>query len=140
MNRRTAIRRLATFFLTSASLAHAQQPKKIPRLGVLTPASSSSTPVFEAFRRGLGDLGYIEGKNIVIEYRFAEGNSERLPTLAQELVHLKVDIILTDGGAATRAAKQATATIPIVMGSVGDPVETGLVAGLARPGGQHHRV
>jgi putative ABC transport system substrate-binding protein len=123
----------AMFFALCVS-AQAQQPKKMPRIGILTPASGPSTPVFEAFRQGLRDLGYLEGKNISIEYRFAAGKSEQFPTLAQELVGEKVDIIVTDGGVASRAARQATATIPIVMTSVGDPVAIGLVASLARPG------
>jgi putative ABC transport system substrate-binding protein len=123
-----------TVSLLNVFAANGQQPK-IARVGVLTPASGAGTPVFEAFRKGLYDLGYLEGKNISIEYRFAAGKAERLPGLAEDLVNLKVDVIVTDGGAAARAAKQATTAIPIVMGSVGNPVEIGLVASLAQPGG-----
>ena len=89
----------------------------------------------EAFRQGLGELGYVEGKNIVIEWRYAEGKFDRLPAFAAELVRLKVDVIVTGGGPATRAAKEATVTIPIVMTNEGDPIGTGFVASLARPGG-----
>jgi ABC transporter substrate binding protein len=89
----------------------------------------------EAFRQGLRELGYVEGENIIIEYRYAEGKFDRLPALAAELVRLKVDIIITGGEPATRAAKEATATIPIVTAQVGDPVGSGLVASLAQPGG-----
>jgi hypothetical protein len=89
----------------------------------------------EAFRQGLRELGYIEGKNIVIEWRSGEGNSERVPALAAELVRLKVDVIVTDGSNSTRRAKEATSTIPIVMAQDTDPVGTGIVASLARPGG-----
>ena len=89
----------------------------------------------EAFRQGLRELGYVEGKNIVIEYRYAEGNLDRLPGLAAELVRLKIDVIVTGGGPNTRAAKEATTTIPIVMAQDGDPVANGVVASLARPGG-----
>jgi len=138
MNRRTAIRRLATFFLTTASLAQAQQPKKVPRIGYLAPgdAASDSTRA-EAIRLALRERGYIEGQNIAIEYRYAEGKIDRLPDLAAELVRLKVDIIVVAGtDTMIRAAKNATKTIPIVMTGQGiDPVEAGLVESLARPGG-----
>jgi len=138
MNRRTAIRRLATFFLTTASLAQAQQPKKISRLGYLSngdPASDSTRA--EALRLSLRERGYVEGQNIAIEYRYAEGKRDRLPELAAELVRLKVDIILAaSGDALIQAAKNATKTIPIVMmGAGSDPVEAGHVESLARPGG-----
>src|SRR5215468_5304717 len=113
--------------------AEAQQPKKVPRIGYLSAAST--TEIVEAFRRGLRELRYIEGQNIVIEYRFAEGMADRFPNLAAELVHLKVDIIVVAGTPATQAAKNATKTIPIVMKNVTDPVGTGLVASLAHPGG-----
>ncbi|MSP41396.1 MAG: ABC transporter substrate-binding protein [Deltaproteobacteria bacterium] len=136
MNRRTAIQRLATFFLTSASLAEAQQTTKITRIGFLGAASQSATSArIEAFRQGLRELGYVEGKNIVIEYRWAEGKIERLPDLAAELVHLKVDVIVTSSASPTRAAKDVTTTIPIVMANDNDPVGSGHVASLARPGG-----
>jgi putative ABC transport system substrate-binding protein len=126
---------LPTVLLVTAA-AQAQQPAKVPRLGFLTAASASSQAIrLEAFRQGLKDLGYFEGKNITIEYRFAEGNVDWVPNLAAELVHLKVDIIVTGGGTSTRAAKEATVTIPIVMGFDNDPVGSGFVASLARPGG-----
>jgi len=116
--------------------AQAQQPKKVPRIGCLYAGSpSTQSDRIEAFRHGLRELGYVEGKNIIIEYRHAEGKLDRLPALAAELVRLKVDIIITGGAPATVAAKEATSTIPIVMTQVGDPVGTGFVASLARPGG-----
>jgi putative ABC transport system substrate-binding protein len=116
--------------------ARAQQPTKIPRIGWLTGSSlSANSARREAFRQGLRELGYIEGKNIVIEWRSAEGKLDRLPALAAELVRLKVDIIVTAGAIVTRAAKEATSTIPIVMTQDVDPVGTGFVASLARPGG-----
>jgi putative ABC transport system substrate-binding protein len=117
--------------------AEAQQPDhKVYRIGVLrsyTPSIFATRN--EAFRQGLRELGYIEGKNIVIEYRYAEGKLDRLPQIAAELVHQKVDVILTGGNQATLAAKQATSTIPIVAGSAGDLVRLGVVASLAHPGG-----
>jgi putative tryptophan/tyrosine transport system substrate-binding protein len=116
--------------------AEAQQAKKIPRLGWLATGSPSATPANrEAFHRGLRDLGYVEGQNITIEYRFADGLDERLPNLATELVQLKVDLIVATGTSGVQAAKNATKTIPIVMGNVTEPVGTGLVASLAHPGG-----
>ena len=138
MNRRTAIRRLASFFLTSASLAHAQQTKKVPRMGYLStidPASESTRS--EPIRLALRERGYIEGQNIAIEYRYAEGKRDRYPELAAELVRLKLDIIVVAGGdLLVRAAMNATKTIPIVMVGGGvDPVEAGLIESLARPGG-----
>jgi putative ABC transport system substrate-binding protein len=136
MNRRTAIRRLATFFLTSASLAQAQQPTKIPRIAFLIASSlSAQSARIEAFRQGLRELGYVEGKNIVIEYPSAEEKPDHLPALVAELVRLKVDVIVTAGATSTRAAKEATSTIPIVMTNDGDPVASGFIASLARPGG-----
>ncbi len=114
----------------------AQQPAKIPRIGYLAPASLSALAErTEAFRQGLRELGYVEGKNVVIEWRSADGKLDRLPTLATELVHLKVDVIVTTGPTATRPAKQSTSTIPIVMAQDIDPVASGFVASLARPGG-----
>jgi putative ABC transport system substrate-binding protein len=114
--------------------ADAQQP--IPRIGYLSapPLSVSATRI-EAFRQGLRELGYVEKKNIVIEWRSAEGKSARLPALAAELVRFKVEIIVTGGGSATRAAKEATSTIPIVTAQDPDPVGNGFVASQARPGG-----
>jgi putative tryptophan/tyrosine transport system substrate-binding protein len=115
--------------------AHAQQPKKTPRIGFLAATSSSTNPGrIEAFRQGLRDLGYVEEKNIIIEWRFAEGKLDRLPGFAAELARLKVDVIVTDGPAATRPAKEATSTIAIVMAQESDPVGSGFVASLAHPG------
>jgi putative ABC transport system substrate-binding protein len=113
----------------------AQQPARIPRIGILNAGSASSNSArVEAFRQRLRERGYVEGKNIVIEYRYAEGKLERLPDFAAELVGLKVDVIVTSGSA-TLPAKKASATIPIVFAGFGDPVGTGLVSSLARPGG-----
>jgi putative tryptophan/tyrosine transport system substrate-binding protein len=128
--------------LTLAPLAaQAQQSAKGYRIGLLKGSSESFVaPYIEIFRQALRALGYVEGENIAIEYRYAEGNYERLPVLAADLVRLKVDIIVAEGtppsrAPPSRAAKQATTTIPIVMTVTGDPVETGLVTNLARPGG-----
>jgi putative ABC transport system substrate-binding protein len=129
---------LAILFLTSVHPADAQQPAKIARIGFLIATSASVSDRLdrlEAFRQGLRELGYIEGQNIRIEYRYAEGKLDRLPALAAELVHLKLDVIVTGGSTSNRAAKDATATIPIVMTQDEDPVGNGLVASLARPGG-----
>ena len=109
---------------------------KIPRIGYLSPNSPATNPArIEAFRQGLHELGYVEGKNIFIEYRYAEGKLDRLPALAAELARLKVDVIVTTSPSPTRAAKEATVTIPIVMTQDTDPVGNGFVARLARPGG-----
>jgi putative tryptophan/tyrosine transport system substrate-binding protein len=117
-------------------LAEAQQPTKIPRIGYLNPVSpSTSSDRIVALRQGLRELGYEEGKNILIESRYAEGKLDRLPALAAELVRLKVDVIVTSGPLPTRVTKEATTTIPIVMGQDNDPVGNGFVASLARPGG-----
>jgi len=114
----------------------AQQPKKVPRIGILSSGSpSSSKEVVEPLEQGLRDLGYIEGQNITIEHRYAEGMAERLPDLAAELVQLKVDVIVVSGSPSTQAAMNATKTIPIVMTNTNDPVGVGLVASLAHPGG-----
>ena len=122
--------------LTIGVVAEAQQPAKIPRIGYLTGTSLAiSSARTDAFRQGLRELGYVEGKNFIIEYRSAEGKLDRFPALAAELVRLKVDIIVSAGLGPTRAAKDATNTIPIVMTNEGDPVGTGIVASLARPGG-----
>jgi putative ABC transport system substrate-binding protein len=127
---------IALLTLALVHLAEAQQAKKVPRIGFLGIASPSTISArIEAFRQGLRELGYVEGKNIVIEYRSAEGKLDRLSELAAELVRLKVDVILTTGPAVTRAAKEATVTIPIVMAFDNDPVGSGFVASLARPGG-----
>src|SRR5262245_4589392 len=128
---------MTTVLLTTALPAEAQQPTgTAPRIGFLsTAALSSLSPRLDAFHQGLRELGYVEGKNIVIEYRSAEGDVNRLKELAEELVHLKVSCIVTAGDNPTRAAKQATSTTPIIFTSVGDPVGLGFVASLAHPGG-----
>ena len=122
--------------LLGAASAQAQQPKKVFRIGyVSTTSLSAPSTSLGAFRQGLRELGYVEGKNFVIESRYAEGKPERLRALAAELVGLKVDVIVTGGSTSTRAAKEATATIPIVMLQDPDPVGNGFVTSLARPGG-----
>ena len=136
MSKRIFALAVSALLLSLSIPTEAQQPTKIPRIGYLTAASLSATPArIEAFRQGLRELGYVEGKNIVIEWRYAEGKLDRLPALAAELVRLKVDVIVTAGPTATRAAKEATSTIPIVMAQDTDPVGNGFVASLARPGG-----
>jgi putative ABC transport system substrate-binding protein len=118
--------------------APAQQTPKVPRIGWLGTPRLNSTDARgnrEAFLQGLRDLGYVEGQNIIIEYRMADGNIERLPELAAELVHLDVDLIVAVATPAGRAAQQATKTIPIVVNAMDDPVQDGLVASFARPGG-----
>jgi ABC-type uncharacterized transport system substrate-binding protein len=127
---------VAMLVLIFGIAAEAQQPTNIPRLGYLTaPPFAALTAQHEAFRQGLRELGYVEGKNIFIEWRSAEAKLDRLPELAAELVRLKVDVIVTAGPAPTRAAKGATSTIPVVMAFDSDPVGNGFVASLARPGG-----
>ncbi len=127
---------LAAATLASIYVADAQQPAKVPRIGLLSPFSPSDTALWhQAFRQGLRDLGWVEGKNISIEYRYANGRDDRLPDLIADLVRLKVDIIVTSVTNDSLAAKKATRAIPIVMASAGDPVATGLVESLARPGG-----
>src|SRR5437762_2983875 len=122
--------------LAACGAARAQQPGKIPRIGYLAVSSlSSNADRVEAFRQGLAELGYVEGKNILIEWRSGEGKLERRGELAAELARLKVDVIVTSGPIMTRSAKEATATIPIVMAQDGDPVGSGFVASLSRPGG-----
>jgi len=136
MNSKSLFWLLATLLLTTAPPAEAQQPTKIPRIGYVGGTSpSANSRRQEAFRQGLRDLGYIEGKNIVIEWRFAEGKRDHVPALAAELVRLKVDIIVSDSATTTRALKEATSTIPVVMTNDGDPVGQGFVASLAHPGG-----
>jgi putative ABC transport system substrate-binding protein len=131
---------LLTFLITASSqLAGAQQPGKIPRIGYLA-ARSSPEPRDEGFRHGLRDLGYIEGKNIFVEYRWAHGKIEQLGGFAAEMVRLKVDIIVATGTPVALRAKEATNTIPIVIAVGDDPVEAGLVASLAHPGGNVTRV
>jgi putative tryptophan/tyrosine transport system substrate-binding protein len=136
MNKKIIVSILAALIPASVQLAEAQQPKKVPRIGFLAAVSHSANSVrFEAFRNALRELGYVEGKNIVIEWRYADGKPDRLPALAAELVHLKVNVIVTGGSTATRPAKEATNTIPIVMAQDTDPVGNGFVASLGRPGG-----
>jgi putative tryptophan/tyrosine transport system substrate-binding protein len=136
MRRREFITLLGSAAVAWPLAARAQQPGKVYRIGFLGAASASgfATKV-DAFRAGLRDLGYVEGKNIVIEFRWAEGRYDRLPELAAELVRVKVDVLVTHATQGSRAAKQATTTIPIVIAAVGDAVAGGLVASLARPGG-----
>ena len=136
MKNKITVLTLCAMLFVPCSFADAQQATKIPRIGYLTGTSLSTNAARnEAFRQGLRELRYVEGKNIVIEWRSAEGKLDRLPALAAELVRLKVDVIVTGGPPATRAAKEATATIPIVMAQDTDPVANGFVASLARPGG-----
>src|SRR5262250_852884 len=128
---------LSALLFAFCGSASAQQPGKIFRIGFLDSSTASGMAVMvDAFRQGLRDLGYIEGKNILVEYRFAESQGDkRVKELAADLVRLKVDLIVVTGPNAGLAAKNATATIPIVMANAGDPVGAGLVASLARPGG-----
>jgi ABC-type uncharacterized transport system substrate-binding protein len=158
MDRRSWVRRLDSFYdnrkskignlkwlglsavvfmlVVAGAVAHAQQPGKVLRIGFLDNSTASGSAVLvETFRQELSKLGLVEGKNIAIEYRFAEQKNERLPELAADLVRLKVDLIVVTAGPPALAAKGATTTIPIVMTRVGDPVGSGLIAGLARPGG-----
>ena len=136
MIRRIVICLLPTVLLLTVSLTQAQQPGKIFRIGVLDGSTaSSSAGLLEAFRQELSKLGWVEGKNITIEYRFAEQKVKRLRELAADLVRLKVDLIVVTAAPPALAAKSATATIPIVMTNTGDPVGAGLIASLARPGG-----
>jgi len=137
MSKKILLSAVATFILASFHLAQAQQAKKVPRIGYLSGRGDPSTPdpLVEAFRQGLRDLGYIEGKNILVEYRYAEGKLDRIPSLVAELVQLKVDVLVSSTLPAIRAAKQTTKTIPIVMLTNVDPVATGIVDSLARPGG-----
>jgi putative ABC transport system substrate-binding protein len=125
---------LLTFILTTIHVAEAQQPTKIPRIGFLT-TGGAENPSTLYFRQGLRELGYIEGKNVLVEYRYAEGGSQQLSEFAEELVRLKVDVIVTSATEPSLIAQRATRTIPIVMGGGGDPVGAGLVDSLARPGG-----
>jgi putative ABC transport system substrate-binding protein len=128
--------RFVMVLLAVAVMAEAQQPKKVPRVGYLATNSLSVISArVEAFRQGLRDLGYVEGKNIVIEWRSAEGKQDRVPALAAELVRLKVDVIVTAGPSVIRTAQEATNAIPVVMAFDADPVGSGFVASLARPGG-----
>jgi putative ABC transport system substrate-binding protein len=127
---------LASILLATISLAEAEQRGNVPRIGFLAaPSPSFFSTRMNAFREGLYDLGYVEGKNIAIEYRYAEGKLDRLSALAAELVHLKVDVIVTSSAPGAFAAKNATGTLPVVFVTAGDPVGMGLVTSLARPAG-----
>ena len=126
----------ALMLLTVAVIAEAQQPATMPRIGFLIASSAvSQASRLEAFKRGMRELGYVEGRNVIIEIRSGDGKSENLPVAAAQLVNLKVEVIVSGGPTSTRAAKQATSTIPIVMTLEGDPVGDGHVTSLARPGG-----
>ena len=135
--------RFAAIFLLATSImawlhsVEAQQPKKIPRVGFVSVSGDASNPgpYVAAFRHGLQELGYIEGKNILVEYRYLEGKRDRIPDLVSELVQLKVDVLVASAPPVIRAAKQATKTIPIVIVTPQDPVAAGYVDSLARPGG-----
>ena len=135
--RKAAVLSILLLVVSLAVIAEAQQPTgKVPRIGYLTAATSSGMrPRTDAFRQGLRELGYVEGKNIVIEWRFAEGKYDRLAALAANLVQLKVDLIVSAGPGITRIIKQVTSTIPVVMAQDNDPVSNGFVASLAHPGG-----
>lgn len=136
MKEKITVLTLCAMLFALSSSASAQQAKKTPQIGFLVGSSRSANAArIEAFRQGLRELGYVEGKNVVIEFRSAEGKFDRLPDLAAEIVRLKVDVIVTSGPAVNRPAKEATPTLPIVMGFDNDPVRNGLIASLARPGG-----
>ena len=135
MDRRAFVSTVALGLLAAPLAAEAQQAGKVYRIGYLSSGTSTSNPFVKAFREGLRELGWIEGQNIIIDYRFAEGRFDRLPALAAELIRLKVDVIVASPTPAALAAKNATSTIPIVMTGGGNPVGLGLVASLARPGG-----
>jgi putative ABC transport system substrate-binding protein len=135
MKKKITVLTLCALLLRLCSVLAAQQPKKIPRVGFLSPSAiSGEFPRFEAFKRGMQELGYVEGQNVLIEHRTAEGKIANLPKLVAELIALKVDVIVAVSIRAAQAAKQATKTIPVVATS-GDPVGAGLVESLARPGG-----
>lgn len=136
MNKKILLFALATVILASLNPAEAQQPKRVPRIGYLSSLSQPADSYrSEAFHQGLHALGYVEGQNITMEYRYAEGELNRFPGLADELVQLKVDLIVASSAPAVLAAKKATKTIPIIMTNVGDPVGEGIIDSLARPGG-----
>ena len=136
MRRRDFIALLPSAALAWPPPARTQQPPKVRRIGILeTIPAELNTANLDAFRKGLRERGYVEGQNIVLDYHSADGNGERFPELAAELVRLRVDLIVTRGTPAAQAAKNATATIPVVMAAIGEPLGVGVVAGLARPGG-----
>jgi putative ABC transport system substrate-binding protein len=125
---------IALSLLCAPLAVEAQRPAKVPRIGYLS-AGSPTSPTVEAFRQGLRELGWVEGQNIVIEWRHTEGTFDRFPDLAAEFIRLRVDVIVSTAGVSIPVLKHATQTIPIVMLNVSDPVQSGLVASLARPGG-----
>jgi putative ABC transport system substrate-binding protein len=138
MGKKTIVILLLGLTLASVRLAEAQQPGRVPLIGILSPGSrepDSYLLLLEAFRQGLRDLGYVEGKSVLLEYRYAEGKLDRMPALVAELVQLKPAVIVLSSFVAIRAAKQATKAIPIVMILSVDPVAGGIVDSLARPGG-----
>jgi len=136
MKKKITILALCALLLALSVPAKAQQPKKVPRIGFLAATKPAAVAArVEAFRQGLRELGYVEEKNIIVDYRYGEGKADRLPALAADLVRVKVDVIVSAGPAVTRPASEATKTIPIVMAQDGDPVASGFVASLARPGG-----
>jgi ABC-type uncharacterized transport system substrate-binding protein len=136
MKRKITVLALCAILFALSDSADAQQPGKVFRIGFLDGSTAAGSAVLvKAFLKELSKLGWVEGKNITIEYRFAEGKNDRLPELATDLVRLKVDLIVVTGGPTALAAKGATTTIPIVIANVGDPVGLGLVASLPRPGG-----
>jgi putative tryptophan/tyrosine transport system substrate-binding protein len=126
---------LVAALVSDVVIANALQPKKVPRLGILSARSPGQLDIFDAFHQAFRDLGYVEGKNITVEYRFAEDKYDRLPALTAELVSLEPDVIFTHTTPCALAAKKATTTIPIVIGAGGDLVERGIIASYARPGG-----
>jgi putative ABC transport system substrate-binding protein len=137
MTKKIILLALCSLLLAQCSAVEAQQPTKIPRIGILAPGFSAfpDSARYDSFRQGLRELGYIEGKNIFIEIRYAEGKQDKLSDFATELVKLKVDVIVTSTRPGVLAAKNATSAIPIVFAAAGDPVRAGLVSSLARPGG-----
>ena len=136
IDRRTFINTVVGGLVVAPFGAQAQQAQRVPRIGILTLSVAPSMAAFDGFRQGLREHGYVEGQNIVLELRFAQGKPEMLRALAVELVRMQVDIIVTESNLAAQAAKDASATIPIVMAVTGDPVGAGLVESLARPGGR----
>jgi putative ABC transport system substrate-binding protein len=135
MDRRTFLAGTGAVLLAAPLAVQAQQAKKMWRIGFLSAGTAPTSPTKGPFRQGLQDLGYVEGRDFVMEYGWAEGHQDRLPELAADLVRAQVDVIVTTGSPATFAAKQATQTIPIVFASAGSVVQRGIVASLARPGG-----
>jgi hypothetical protein len=140
VNAKSSIWLPVILFVVSVSLAHAQQPRKVPRIGYLSASSASEvSPRADAFRQGLRELGYVEGKNLVIEFRYAEGKFDNLPALAAELVRLKVDVIVSVGPSVTRPAKETTATIPVVMTNDSDPCRERVRHQSSASGWKHYR-